>query len=53
MIRIKIYSAFCAALVFLLAAPPSFAKPDFENIMLRHTGSGDPVAGKKKATARA
>ena len=49
MIRIKICTAVCAALAALLAVPPAFAKPDFANILLRRTGSGDPVAGKTKS----
>lgn len=41
--------AVCLALGALLGAPAAFAKPDFPNIMLRHTGSGDPVSGKQKS----
>jgi cytochrome c553 len=49
MTRIKTNSAVCVALACLLVIPPAFAKPDFANIMLRRTGSGDPAAGKSKS----
>ena len=41
MTHIKFNMAVCLALVVLLAIPPAYAKADFENIMLRRTGSGD------------
>jgi cytochrome c553 len=49
MIYIKNCMAACLALAVLLAVPPVFAKSDFANILLRRTGSGDPVAGKTKS----
>lgn len=49
MIHIKTSMAVSLALTALLAVPPAFAKPDFANILLRRTGSGDPVAGKTKS----
>jgi cytochrome c553 len=49
MTHIKFNMAVCLALAVLLAVPPAYAKADFENIMLRRTGNGDPVAGKTKS----
>jgi cytochrome c553 len=49
MTHIKSSMAVCLALAVALVVPPAHAKADFENIMLRRTGSGDPVAGKTKS----
>lgn len=49
MIHIKTSMAVCLALTALLVVPPAFTKSDFANILLRRTGSGDPVAGKTKS----
>lgn len=49
MTRIKKHMAACLALAVLLAISPAFAKSDFADILKRHTGSGDPDAGKQKS----
>jgi len=49
MMHIKNNIAACLALTLLVAFPPAFAIGDFANILLRRTGSGDPVAGKVKS----
>ena len=49
MIRIKYCLVACLAMAVLPAFLPAYPKPDFENIMLRRTGDGDPVVGKTKS----
>lgn len=49
MIQFKNSLAACLFLAVMLAVMPTFAKSDFANILLRHTGSGDPAAGKVKS----
>jgi cytochrome c553 len=49
MTRIKTKMAVCIALAIIFGVPQAFAKSDFANILLRRTGSGDPVAGKTKS----
>jgi len=49
MIHIKNKLAAWLVLAVLFAAASAFAKSDFANILQRHTGSGDPAAGKVKS----
>jgi cytochrome c553 len=49
MTRIKTKMAVSIALAIIFGVPQAFAKSDFANILLRRTGSGDPVAGKTKS----